>query len=172
MNNYQNALAETNLSENQLTKKLQSDVNDHKLAISELLQLRASYQDMDGSEDNYEELGQEIEELEEALVESDEVLCEDITKYAAKKPSMDEKIKRMQEGNARKRAEVQGNPPAAAPVSIAAPKIVVAQAQNNPAPTPVAQPQTKKETSFGEWIFWGVLGIAGFFVGARIIKNK
>jgi len=170
MNNYQNVLAETNLSVNQLTKKLQSDVNDHKLAISELLQLRASYQEMDGSEDNYEELGQEIEELEEALVESDEVLCEDIAKYAAKKPSMDEKIKRMQEGNARKRAEVQGNPPA--PARVAAPPIVAAQPQNNPAPTPVAQPQKESDTSFGSWLFWGVLGIAGFFVGRRIIKNQ
>ena len=175
MRKFEKKINELNLSKGNLSKSLNKNINDFDVLEQSLIGLRAEYREANSIEDNDDEverLNGEIEELEGQLENFDEILVDKVQSYADNYDSYQTRIKKMEEGRKAKAAAKVA--PAAAPTP--APT-------NEPTPAPTSQPaptneptqapkEEEKEKKDTNWLLWGVLGVAGIFVGINLFKNK
>jgi TolA-binding protein len=179
MRKFEKKINELNLSKGNLSKSLNKNINDFDVLDQSLKGLRAEYREANSIEDNDDEierLNGEIEELEGQLENFDEVLVDKVQNYADNYDSYQTRIKKMEEG--RKAKAAAKVVPAAAPTPAPTPTnepALAPKVEPTPAPTneptqaPKVEEKEKKETN---WLLWGVLGVAGIFVGINLFKNK
>ena len=100
------------------------------------------------------------------------VLTEKVQTYADNYDSYQERIRKMDEGRkAKSAAKAQQAAPAPQPAPIPEP-IVEPAPQAAAPPPPPAPKEEEKEEKGTNWLLWGVLGVAGIFVGINLFKNK
>jgi Asp-tRNA(Asn)/Glu-tRNA(Gln) amidotransferase C subunit len=180
MRKFEKKINELNLVKGKLSKALNSNIKDFEMLEQSLVGLHAELREAEAKENNEEEvekLAQESEELEEQLENFDGVLTEKVQTYADNYDSYQERIRKMDEGRkAKSAAKAQQAAPveaAPAPQSAPTPEPIVEPAPQAAAPPPPPAPkQEEKEEKGTNWLLWGVLGVAGIFVGINLFKNK
>jgi DNA repair exonuclease SbcCD ATPase subunit len=175
MRKFEKKINELNLVKGKLSKALNSNIKDFEMLEQSLVGLHAELREAETKENNEEEvekLAQESEELEEQLENFDGVLTEKVQTYADNYDSYQERIRKMDEGRkAKSAAKAQQAAPAPQPDSIPEP-IVEPAPQAAAPPPPPAPKEEEKEEKGTNWLLWGVLGVAGIFVGINLFKNK
>lgn len=181
MRKFEKKINELNLVKGSLSKGLNKNIKDFDMLEQSLVGLQAELREAKAMEDNDEEverLTQEVEELEEQLENFDEVLADKVQSYFDNYEVNQEKVRKMDEARkAKAAARAQATPaPAAEPTPAPAPA-PTPNPEPQPQPTPAADPapapkEEEKEEKGTNWILWGVLGVAGIFVGINLFKNK
>jgi DNA repair exonuclease SbcCD ATPase subunit len=175
MRKFEKKINELNLVKGKLSKALNSNIKDFEMLEQSLVGLHAELRGAEAKENNEEEvekLAQESEELEEQLENFDGVLTEKVQTYADNYDSYQERIRKMDEGRkAKSAAKAQQAAPAPQPEPIPEP-IVEPAPQAAAPPPPPAPKEEEKEEKGTNWLLWGVLGVAGIFVGINLFKNK
>ena len=185
MRKFEKKINELNLVKGKLSKALNSNIKDFEMLEQSLVGLHAELREAEAIENNEEEvekLTQESEELEEQLENFDGVLTEKVQTYADNYDSYQERIRKMDEGRKAKAAAKSQQPAAAVEPAVAvepaAPKVdsIVEPSQHQATPPPPppspAPKEEEKEEKGTNWLLWGVLGVAGIFVGINLFKNK
>lgn len=164
MNKYKKVIQSTNLTDNDLTKKLKGLIAEHEAAVQEFNEEKAKLGQMDENDPDYDELSQELAELEETILANDDELCEAILKFSNGRGQYQKMLEGRKKWMENKNTGGSANPaPAPAPA---------------PTPTPVAAQggvtvaEEKKEGGVGDWLFWGIMGGIGLFLGVKIYKNR
>ena len=176
MRKFEKKINELNLVKGKLSKALNSNIKDFEMLEQSLVGLHAELRGAEAIENNEEEvekLAQESEELEEQLENFDGILTEKVQLYADNYDSYQERIRKMDEGRKAKAAAKLQQTAAVEPAP--APKvepIVQPTPQAAPPPPPPAPKEEVKEKKRTNWILWGILGVAGIFVGINLYKNK
>ena len=175
MRKFEKKINELNLVKGKLSKALNSNIKDFEMLEQSLVGLHAELRGAEAKENNEEEvekLTQESEELEEQLENFDGILTEKVQTYADNYDSYQERIRKMDEGRkAKSAAKAQQAAPAPQPAPIPEP-IVEPAPQAAAPPPPPAPKEEEKEEKGTNWLLWGVLGVAGIFVGINLFKNK
>ena len=175
MRKFEKKINELILVKAKLSKALNSNIKDFEMLEQSLVGLHAELRGAEAIENNEEEvekLAQESEELEEQLENFDGVLTEKVQTYADNYDSYQERIRKMDEGRkAKSAAKAQQAAPAPQPAPIPEP-IVEPAPQAAAPPPPPAPKEEEKEEKGTNWLLWGVLGVAGIFVGINLFKNK
>ena len=176
MRKFEKKINELNLEKGKLSKTLNQNIKDFEVLEQSLKGLRAELRQAEASQDDeaIDRLNQEVEELEGELINFDEVLVDKVQNYADNYDSYQLRLKKMEEGRkakaAAKATPAPESEPTPAPVATPKPSPEpIAAPINEPTPTPKVEEKEKKETN---WLLWGVLGVAGIFVGINLFKNK
>ena len=176
MRKFEKKINELNLVKGKLSKALNSNINDFEMLEQSLVGLHAELreaEDIENNEDEVERLTQESEELEEQLENFDGVLTEKVQVYADNYDSYQERIRKMDEGRKAKAAAKSQQTAAVEPAPAPQPEPIVEPApQAAPPPPPPAPKEEEKEKKGTNWVLWGVLGVAGIFLGINLYKNK
>lgn len=182
MNKFETKIAECGLTENDLSAKLKGLIKQHREGIEQYDTQTAELKDMDSDTPEYDELEQATDDLEETLLANDDELVKMIATYARNKPVYDANAKRMLEGRMAKAANKAQKTDNTATATVPPPP----QPQNvtaNPQPQPVVaasgaavatatKGEDDKDGGIGDWLFWGILGVAGLLVGVNLYKNR
>jgi cell division protein FtsN len=175
MRKFEKKINELNLEKGKLSKTLNQNIKDFEVLEQSLVGLRAElrHAEADGNDEEIDRLTQEVEELEGELMNFDEVLVDKVQNYADNYDSYQLRLKKMEEGRKAKAAAKTAPTSEPTPAPAATPKPSpepTAAPVNDPTPTPkVEEVEEKKGTN---WLLWGVLGVAGIFVGINLFKNK
>jgi len=179
MRKFEKKINQLNLVKGKLSKGLNANIKDFEMLEQSLMGLQAELREAKAQEDNDEEvdrLTNEVEELEQQLENFDEILTDKVQSYSDNYEVNQEKVRKMDEARkAKAAARVQATPaPAADPTPAPAPEpIPVADPTPAPAPDPTPAPKVEEKEEKGtNWLLWGVLGVAGIFVGINLFKNK
>lgn len=176
MRKFEKKINELNLVKGKLSKALNSNIKDFEMLEQSLVGLHAELREAEAKENNEDEvdkLAQESEELEEQLENFDGVLTEKVQTYADNYDSYQERIRKMDEGKKAKSAAKAQQTAAVEPAPAPQPEpIVEPAAQAAAPPPPLAPKEEEKEEKGTNWLLWGVLGVAGIFVGINLFKNK
>ena len=176
MRKFEKKINELNLVKGKLSKALNSNIKDFEMLEQSLVGLHAELREAEAKENNEDEvekLTQESEELEEQLENFDGVLTEKVQVYADNYDSYQERIRKMDEGRKAKAAAKSQQTAAVEPAPAPQPEPIVEPApQAAPPPPPPAPKEEEKEKKGTNWVLWGVLGVAGIFVGINLFKNK
>jgi hypothetical protein len=176
MRKFEKKINELNLVKGKLSKALNSNIKDFEMLEQSLVGLHAELRQAEAKENNEEEvekLAQESEELEEQLENFDGVLTEKVQTYADNYDSYQERIRKMDEGRKAKSAAKAQQAAAVEPAPAPQPEPIVEPAPQVAAPPPPPAPkEEEKEEKGTNWLLWGVLGVAGIFVGINLFKNK
>jgi len=174
MRKFEKKINELNLVKGKLSKALNSNIKDFEMLEQSLVGLHAELRQAEAKENNEDEvekLTQESEELEEQLENFDGILTEKVQLYADNYDSYQERIRKMDEGRKAKAAAKSQQTAAVEPAP--APKVEpIVQPTPQAAPPPAAPKEEVKEKKRTNWILWGILGVAGIFVGINLYKNK
>ena len=187
MRKFEKKINQLNLVKGKLSKGLNANIKDFEMLEQSLVGLQAELREAKAQEDNDEEvdrLTNEVEELEQQLENFDGILTDKVQSYSDNYEVNQEKVRKMDEARkAKAAARVQATPaPAAEPTAAPAAEPTPAPAPTSnpepqPQPTPAADPTPapkveEKEEKGTNWLLWGVLGVAGIFVGINLFKNK
>lgn len=181
MRKFEKKINELNLVKGSLSKGLNKNIKDFETLEQSLVGLQAELREAKAIDDNDEEvekITQEVEELEEQLENFDEVLTDKVQSYSDNYEVNQEKVRKMDEARkAKAAARAQATPaPAAEPTPAPAPTPnpePQPQPQSTPAADPAPAPKVEEKEEKGtNWLLWGVLGVAGIFVGINLFKNK
>ena len=176
MRKFEKKINELNLVKGKLSKALNSNIKDFEMLEQSLVGLHAELREAEAKENNEDEvekLTQESEELEEQLENFDGVLTEKVQVYADNYDSYQERIRKMDEGRKAKAAAKSQQTAAVEPIPAPKSEPIVEPTQHQAAPPPPPAPkEEEKEEKGTNWILWGVLGVAGIFVGINLFKNK
>jgi len=181
MRKFEKKINELNLVKGSLSKGLNKNIKDFEMLEQSLVGLQAELREAKAQEDNDEEvekITEQVEELEEQLENFDEVLADKVQSYSDNYEVNQEKVRKMDEARkAKAAARAQSTPsPAADPTPAPAPApepIPAPQPQPTPAADPTPAPKVEEKEEKGtNWLLWGVLGVAGIFVGINLFKNK
>lgn len=176
MRKFEKKINELNLVKGKLSKALNSNIKDFEMLEQSIVGLHAELREaeaIENNEDEVERLTQESEELEEQLENFDGVLTEKVQVYADNYDSYQERIRKMDEGRKAKAAAKSQQTVAVEPTPAPIPEPIVEPApQAAPPPPPPSPKEEEKEEKGTNWILWGVLGVAGIFVGINLFKNK
>ena len=176
MRKFEKKINELNLVKGKLSKALNSNIKDFEMLEQSLVGLHAELREAEAKENNEDEverLAQESEELEEQLENFDGVLTEKVQVYADNYDSYQERIRKMDEGRKAKAAAKSQQTAAVEPAPAPQPEPIVEPApQAAPPPPPPAPKEEEKEKKGTNWVLWGVLGVAGIFLGINLYKNK
>lgn len=181
MRNFEKKIKELGFEVGKLSVSLNKEVAEFYEAEKELKGLKEELKD--AKDEDVESIQIEIKEAEEALVDFDELIVENLEKYAKNKPAYDEKLRKMAEGREKKRlAQSQGTPttiPTPPPTPTPTPTFEPIVDTPPPPPLepivdtpPTPKVEEKEESSLLETLGWGALAILGIFVGIRVFKNK
>jgi len=185
-------ITESGLDPENLSKALAKIVKDYNKGEKELNSLKAKFEASQDEEEK-EALKADIQEYEELLEATDDEICSKVDGYLRNKEMYDARAIAMEKGRmeaAKARGEEYvpyGRKPKAAPAPAPAP---VAAA---PAAAPVEEVQTpqvvpatempaggqvhkaevvEEKKGGGDWLFWGIVGTIGLFVGVNLFKNR
>jgi hypothetical protein len=171
MRNFEKKIKELGFEVGKLSVNLNKEVSEFYEVQKELNDLKEELKD--AKDGDVESIQNEIKEGEEALIDFDEMIVENVEKYAKNKPAYDEKIRRMTEGREKKKlAKNESN-------STPTPPPTLEPIVDTPPPTPLEPivdtpptPKVEEESSLMANLGWGALAILGIFVGIRVFKNK
>ena len=176
MRKFEKKINELNLVKGKLSKALNSNIKDFEMLEQSLVGLHAELREAEAKENNEDEvekLTQESEELEEQLENFDGVLTEKVQVYADNYDSYQERIRKMDEGRKAKAAAKSQQTAAVEPAPAPKSEQIVQPTQQQAAPPPPPAPkEEEKEKKGTNWVLWGVLGVAGIFLGINLYKNK
>ena len=176
MRKFEKKINELNLVKGKLSKALNSNIKDFEMLEQSLVGLHAELREaeaIENNEDEVERLTQESEELEEQLENFDGVLTEKVQTYADNYDSYQERIRKMDEGRKAKAAAKSQQTAAVEPAPAPKSEPIVQPTQHQAAPPPPPAPkEEEKEKKGTNWVLWGVLGVAGIFLGINLYKNK
>lgn len=176
MRKFEKKINELNLVKGKLSKALNSNIKDFEMLEQSLVGLHAELREAEAKENNEDEverLSQESEELEEQLENFDDVLTEKVQTYADNYDSYQERIRKMDEGRKAKAAAKSQQTAAVEPAPAPKSEQIVQPTQQQAAPPPPPAPkEEEKEKKGTNWVLWGVLGVAGIFLGINLYKNK
>ena len=185
-------ITESGLDPENLSKALAKIVKDYNKGEKELNSLKAKFEASQDEEEK-QALKADIQEYEELLEATDDEICSKVDGYLRNKEMYDARAIAMEKGRmeaAKARGEEYvpyGRKPKAAPAPAPAP---VAAA---PAAAPVEEVQTpqvvpatempaggqvhkaevvEEKKGGGDWLFWGIVGTIGLFVGVNLFKNR
>lgn len=182
MYNYEQKMNELGLEKAKLSKGLKQELREFELAAKEYSTLMEQISDMDESNENYENINNEINEYRELLTNTDGDLTNKIQRYYDKKDYYAAKMEHMKQ----KTAEKRGGAPATtqSPISgnfqntgSVTTGVDITTAPINPEPvinnlqTP-AQAAPEKKSDSGSWLLWGGLAVLGLIVGVNVMKNR
>jgi len=186
MRKFEKKINELGLQKGALSKNLNDLVRNFELAEDELKNLKIELKAAEKEEDNEEEIDNlisKIEETESQLDESDDYLVKKVISHHKNGDTYAIRIQKMKQAReaklASKNSIVQSQPePQTKPVET--PKnepIVTNNTELKAEPVSTGTPrEPKKEEDKEEkgtnWLLWGVLGVAGIFVGINLFKNK
>jgi hypothetical protein len=186
MYNYEQKMNELGLEKAKLSKGLKQELREFELAAKEYSTLMEQISDMDESNENYENINNEINEYRELLTNTDGDLTNKIQRYYDKKDYYAAKMEHMKQ----KTAEKRGGAPATtqSPTSgnfqilgtTSGTTAVGVDITNYPInPEPVinnlqspAQAAPEKKSDSGSWLLWGGLAVLGLIVGVNVMKNR
>jgi predicted nuclease with TOPRIM domain len=183
MRKFEKKINELGLEKGKLSKNLNDVVRNFELAEDELkslkLELRAAEKEED-NEDEIDNLLSKIEETESQLEQTDDYLVKKIEVHHKNGDMYAIRAEKMREARQAKAANKNSTPPQTQSKPIEEQKIepivtikeeVKAQPEAQQA-TSVAKDNEVKEKKGTNWILWGILGVAGIFVGINLYKNK
>ena len=180
MTKVEKRISELGLDAKKLSKNLTRDVKNFFTAVKDLEEKKAELKEMDASEEGYEQAKQELESYAAEIQEADQFLVNRVQTYYDNRDYYAQKVQDLNKGKA-KAAEARGDSAPVAPVEPAAPAVepVASVTATNGKPEPVAKPLEvteekvkEKKSGGGDWLLWGVLGIAGIMVGVNLFKNR
>lgn len=151
---YQNKISELGIPRTQLSKTVLGDIKDLETMMQEANELEEQIKQTDDSDEDYDEMVSNLEEIKKVIADEDENVAVKIAEYWAKKPEYDAKMQHMRQAGQNKKAG-------------AAPKVTAPVVQ----PTPNPSGEEKKEDG-DNWLLWGVLGGLGILVGVNLFKNR
>ena len=164
MTKVEKRISELGLDAKKLSKNLTRDVKNFFTAVKDLEEKKAELKEMDAAE----------------IQEADQFLVNRVQTYYDNRDYYAQKVQDLNKGKA-KAAEARGDSAPVAPVEPAAPAVepVASVTATNGKPEPVAKPLEvteekvkEKKSGGGDWLLWGVLGIAGIMVGVNLFKNR
>ena len=179
MRKFEKKINELGLEKGKLSKNLNDTVVNFYLAEDELKSLKLELRAAEKEEDNDDEIDKlvaKIEETESQLEQTDDYLVKKIEihnkngdMYAARA----EKMREARVAKAANKNSAAATPPK--PVDEPKPAPIVTIKEEVKAQPEVTQtaPAAKIEEEKGtNWVLWGILGVAGIFVGINLFKNK
>lgn len=173
MRKFEKKIKELGFEVGKLSGSLNKEVAEFYQAEKELNELKEELKN--ANEGDVESIENEIKEGEEAMLDFDEMLVENVETYAKNKPAYDEKVRRMTEGREKKKlAKIESNAtPPPTPTPTLEPIV------DTPPPPPLEPivdtpptPKVEEESSLMANLGWGALAVLGIFVGIRVFKNK
>lgn len=191
MRKFEKKINELGLEKGKLSKSLNEFVRNFELAEDELKGLRIDLKQAEQEEDNDEEIDKllaKIEELENDLEQADNELSRKVELHHKNGDFYAARAQKMREAREAKAASKKNNTQVSTEAAITNSNDTnKAQKQEEPPipqPQPQPQPQPKqeeepiktneepKDEKGTNWLLWGVLGVAGIFVGINLFKNK
>lgn len=194
MKKHPKKIIEAGLNPENLSKAIAKIVKDYNKGEKELNSLQAKFE-ASQDEDEKEALKSEIDEYQELLEATDDEICSKVDGYLRNKEMYDARAIAMEKGRmeaAKARGEEYlpyGRKPktaAAAPAAPAAQVTAPAASQAEEVQTPQVVPATEmpaggqvhkaevveEKKGGGDWLFWGIVGTIGLFVGVNLFKNR
>lgn len=180
MTKVEQRISELGLDPKKLSKSLTKDVKNFLSAVKDLDEKTKEFEEADPSGEGYEEAKAELEAYRSEIKEADQFLVNRVQTYYDNRDYYAQKVQDLNRGKA-KAAEARGDSAPVAPVEPAAPAVepVASVTATNGKPEPVAKPLEvteekvkEKKSGGGDWLLWGVLGIAGIMVGVNLFKNR
>ena len=177
MRKFEKKINELGLEKGKLSKSLNDFVFNFQTAEDELKSLKMNLKQAQQQEDNDEEIDNllsKIDDMENDLDEADNELVKKVIMHHKNGDLYAARAQKMREAREAK-AAAKVAPAAAsnvdpAPVTESAPVTEPTTVQaNEPTPAPKVEEKEEKGTN---WLLWGVLGVAGIFVGINLFKNK
>lgn len=191
MKKHLNKINESGLDPNNLSKALAKIVKEYSKGEKELNLLKAKFESSDNEEEK-EKLKADILEYEEILEATDDEICSKIDGYLKNKDMYEARALLMEKGRM-EAAKARGEEyvpygrkskaaPAPAPVAAApAPAPVIEEVQTAQVVPANEMPQggqvhkaevVEEKKGGGDWLFWGIVGTIGLFVGVNLFKNR
>ena len=178
MRKFEKKINELGLEKGKLSKSLNDFVFNFQTAEDEFKTLKMNLKQAQQQEDNDEEIDNllsKIDDMENDLEQADNELVKKVIMHHKNGDLYAARAQKMREAREAKAAakvtpaassndSVPANEPAPAPVTEPTPV-----SKTEPTPAPKVEEKEKKETN---WLLWGVLGVAGIFVGINLFKNK
>jgi hypothetical protein len=189
MRKFEKKINELGLEKGKLSKSLNDFVINFGLAEDELKSLRINLKQAQQEEDNDEEIDNllaKIDEMENDLEEADNELVKKVIMHHKNGDLYAARAQKMRDAREAKAANKNNTPKEAKQVNTEEKIPQVNNTINQPitveSTTPQAkvetpqptleQPKPKEEKKGTNWILWGVLGVAGIFVGINLFKKN
>ena len=177
MRKFEKKINELGLEKGKLSKSLNDFVRNFDLAEDELKSLRMNLKQAEQEEDNEEEIDNlisKIDEMENDLDDADNELTKKVVMHHKNGDFYAARAQKMRDAREAKAANKNNTPKEASQInnSINQPitvKSTTPQAKGAAPQSILEQPKEKKGTN---WILWGVLGVAGIFVGINLFKKN
>jgi len=160
MRKFEKKINELGLEKGKLSKNLNEVIRNFELAEDELKSLKIELKNAEKEEDNEEEIDNlvsKIEETESQLEQTDDYLVKKIEIHHKNGDMYAMRAEKMREARIAKSANKNST-------TEAQPQVTQA--------TPLVKNEEVKEKKKTNLILWGVLGVAGIFVGINLFKNK
>jgi chromosome segregation ATPase len=171
MYKYEKKINELGLEKQKLPKSIQSGISEIAEAENELKEVQNDFSNMDEDDEEREALKVSMDEYHDLIDDADEKLVIKIQQYSDKIPYYAEKAEHMKRARDSKKAatspkpEVVPNKQAVQTTVAASPSISVSNTE-----VPI---QVKKgKNTVGDWVFLGVLAVAGIFIGRSLVNKK
>ena len=191
MKKHLNKITESGLDPMNLSKALAKIVKEYNKGEKELNTLKAKF-DASQDEEEKQALKADIEEYEEILEATDDEICSKVDGYLKNKEMYEARALLMEKGRmeaAKARGEEyvpygrKPNPaPAPAPVAAAPAAAPVVEEVQTPQVVPATEMPAggqvhkaevvEEKKGGGDWLFWGIVGTIGLFVGVNLFKNR
>jgi len=181
MRKFEKKINELGLEKGKLSKNLNDTVVNFHLAEDELKSLKLELKAAEKEEDNDDEIDKlvaKIEETESQLEQTDDYLVKKIEIHNKNGDMYAARAEKMREARVAKAANKNFAPAQPKPVDEPKPAPIVTikeevKAQPEVTQTaPAAKIEEEKEEKGTNWVLWGILGVAGIFVGINLFKNK
>ncbi len=183
MRKFEKKINELGLEKGKLSKSLNDFVFNFQTAEDELKSLKMNLKQAQQEEDNDEEIDNllsKIDDMENDLDQADNELVKKVIMHHKNGDLYAARAQKMREAREAKAAAkvaptaaskvdpapVTESAPATEPTPAVAPTTTVT---NEPTQAPKEEKKEEKSTN---WLLWGVLGVAGIFVGINLFKNK
>jgi len=191
MKKHLNKITESGLDPMNLSKALAKIVKEYNKGEKELNTLKAKF-DASQDEEEKQALKADIEEYEEILEATDDEICSKVDGYLKNKEMYEARALLMEKGRM-EAAKARGEEyvpygrkpkpaPAPAPVAAAPAAAPVVEEVQTPQVVPATEMPAggqvhkaevvEEKKGGGDWLFWGIVGTIGLFVGVNLFKNR
>lgn len=171
MYKYEKKINELGLEKQKLPKSIQSGILEIAYGEKELKQLQNDFSNMEDDDEERDTLKVSMDEYHELIDYADEKLVIKIQQYSDKIPYYAEKAEHMKRARESKKAATSSKPEVVSNKQVeqttvaASPSLSVS---NTEAPIQVK----KGKNTVGDWVFLGVLAVAGIFIGRSLMNKK
>lgn len=189
MRKFEKKINELGLEKGKLSKSLNDYVFNFQTAEDEFKSLKMNLKEAQQKEDNDEEIDNllfKIDDMENDLNQADDELVKKVVMHHKNGDLYAARAQKMRDA---REAKAANKNTAVTETAQTSPKAVVTQVDNTTTepitskpvtrevkievsqPT-LQEPKTEEKKKETNWLLWGVLGVAGIFVGINLFKNK